>query len=151
MDVQGRRSTYSRKPRKLSKADKRLTATTMTPIIVFLVALPFAYGSIDASVTTSAASTTTVSASSSIHTVDVGEGGFTFNPDTLTVSPGGKVEFHFYPQNHSVAQASFDNPCHPMNTSSFSSGFVSTTKESVRNPGIEIRIASNANRKPSLP
>ncbi|KAG2418383.1 hypothetical protein HFD88_001484 [Aspergillus terreus] len=64
---------------------------------------------------------------SAVQTVDVGEHGFSFDPDTLQVAPGGKVEFHFYPGNHSVAQASFDRPCHPMSDSSFFSGFVAPT------------------------
>ncbi|KAJ5753367.1 uncharacterized protein N7511_007520 [Penicillium nucicola] len=107
----------------------------MTAMIFLLLALPFAlaqYGPEDASMTSSASSTTTAAASSStsIHKVDVGEDGFSFNPNTLTVSPGEKVEFHFYPQNHSVTQASFDHPCHPLSASSFSSGFMPTTKES---------------------
>ncbi|KAE8381337.1 Cupredoxin [Aspergillus bertholletiae] len=69
-------------------------------------------------------STATSSAAGAVHTVDVGEDGFVFDPDTLTVSPGGKVEFHFYPGNHSVAQASFSNPCHPLSASSIFSGFM---------------------------
>ncbi|EAU36269.1 conserved hypothetical protein [Aspergillus terreus NIH2624] len=64
---------------------------------------------------------------SAVQTVDVGEHGFSFDPDTLQVAPGGKVEFHFYPGNHSVAQASFDRPCHPMSDSSFFSGFIAPT------------------------
>ncbi|KAJ5342594.1 hypothetical protein N7541_011718 [Penicillium brevicompactum] len=79
---------------------------------------------------TTSASSTAASAPSTIHKVDVGEDGFTFDPDTLNVPPGESVEFHFYPQNHSVAQASFDNPCHPANSTSFSSGFLPTTQES---------------------
>ncbi|KAE8330927.1 Cupredoxin [Aspergillus sergii] len=82
------------------------------------------------STTTSDTSSSTTSISigtaspSAVQTVDVGEHGFSFDPDTLKVDPGGKVEFHFYPGNHSVAQASFSNPCHPMNDSSFFSGFI---------------------------
>lgn len=116
-------------------------------MIFLLFALPFTnaqYGSNGASMTTSVSSSTTASASSSTHTVDVGNNGFTFNPDTLTVSPGEKVEFHFFPQNHSVAQASFNNPCHPMNASSFSSGFV---LESVSTPGLDGSIVPDFNRK----
>ncbi|KAE8361206.1 Cupredoxin [Aspergillus caelatus] len=64
------------------------------------------------------------SSPSAVQTVDVGEHGFSFDPDTLKVAPGGKVEFHFYPGNHSVAQASFNKPCHPMNDSSIFSGFI---------------------------
>ncbi|KAJ5109668.1 cupredoxin [Penicillium argentinense] len=74
-------------------------------------------------------SSTAALVSSNIHKVDVGEDGLTFDPDTLHVSPGGKVEFHFYPGNHSVAQAAFDNPCHPMSTSSFFSGFHAPTHD----------------------
>lgn len=83
-------------------------------------------GGDSATTTTSAEmATETASSSSGIHTVDVGEDGFVFTPDSLNVAPGGKVEFHFYPGNHSVAQASFDNPCHPMSNDAFFSGFVS--------------------------
>jgi plastocyanin len=139
--------------RKAKNTNIPLTATMMTAMIFLLFALPFTnaqYGSNDASTTTSASSSTTASASSSTHKVDVGSGGFTFNPDTLTVSPGEKVEFHFFPQNHSVAQASFDNPCHPMNTSGFSSGFVPTTTESVRTSELDGPIVPDSNRKPFL-
>ncbi|KAJ5368868.1 uncharacterized protein N7496_008628 [Penicillium cataractarum] len=83
------------------------------------------------SATTAASSTTsTTSAASGIHTVDVGEDGLTFNPDSLTVSPGDKVEFHFYPPDHSVVQASFDNPCQPISSGGFFSGFFQTSQES---------------------
>ncbi|RAQ47363.1 extracellular serine-rich protein [Aspergillus flavus] len=78
--------------------------------------------------TSSSTSTAMGTASpSAVQTVDVGEHGFSFDPDTLKVAPGGKVEFHFYPGNHSVAQASFSKPCHPMNDSSFFSGFIAPT------------------------
>jgi plastocyanin len=104
----------------------------MKAFYFILAALPLInaqYG--DVKRTTSASSmAASASASSTVHKVDVGEDGFTFHPDTLIVSPGESVEFHFYPQNHSVAQASFDNPCHPANATGFSSGFVPTTQES---------------------
>ncbi|KAJ6024656.1 cupredoxin [Penicillium herquei] len=65
-----------------------------------------------------------------VHKVDVGEHGLLFDPASLSASVGDTVEFHFYPQNHSVAQASFDNACHPLNSSGFFSGFVPTSEES---------------------
>lgn len=74
------------------------------------------------STTTSPPSTT--SASPAVHTVEVGQNGLRFEPDTLSVSPGGKIEFHFNPGNHSVAQASFSNPCNPMSDTALFSGFV---------------------------
>jgi plastocyanin len=54
----------------------------------------------------------------------VGGSSFTFSPDTLTISPGSKVEFHFQPGDHSVTQASFANPCHPISDTGIFSGFV---------------------------
>lgn len=81
-------------------------------------------GGQSSSTTTTAPSSTSQSSSQAVQTVDVGKGGFTYNPDTLTVSPGDKVEFHFFPGDHSVTQASFANPCHPASDTSIFSGFV---------------------------
>lgn len=106
-------------------------------LVFLLLGLPFIHAqrenSENASMTaiSSALPTAPSSASDSIHAVNVGEDGITFDPDTLTVSTGDKVEFHFDPQSHSVAQVSFDNPGHPSNTFGFSSGRCSTTEESV--------------------
>ncbi|KAJ5465219.1 uncharacterized protein N7458_000905, partial [Penicillium daleae] len=77
--------------------------------------------------TSPSSSSTSQSSSKAVHSVDVGEKGFTFSPDTLTVAPGEKVEFHFYPGDHSVAQASFDNPCHPSSNTGIWSGFQNPT------------------------
>lgn len=81
---------------------------------------------------TAATTTKSSSSSSSTHSVDVGKDGFTFTPDTLTVSPGDQVEFHFFPGDHSVGEAAFDKPCHPLSSSSFYSGFFPGSTESVR-------------------
>jgi plastocyanin len=91
------------------------------------------YGNNAKSSTTTAASsmTSTTSAASGVHTIDVGEDGLTFNPASLTVAPGDKVEFHFYPPDHSVVQASFANPCQPISSGGFFSGFFKTSEESV--------------------
>ncbi|CAI7565148.1 unnamed protein product [Penicillium pancosmium] len=74
--------------------------------------------------TSTASSTGSASSSSSTVSVDVGEDGFTFNPATVNVPKGGVVEFKFYPGDHSVVQAAFDNPCHPLSDTSFFSGFM---------------------------
>ncbi|KAJ5221108.1 uncharacterized protein N7469_009995 [Penicillium citrinum] len=79
--------------------------------------------------TTTASSTDSGSASSTTQSVDVGENGFIFKPDTIHVPAGGVVEFHFYPGDHSVVQAAFDNPCHPMSDTSFFSGFIPATNQ----------------------
>jgi plastocyanin len=78
---------------------------------------------------TTASPTTSASASVATQMVDVGEDGFVFNPDTIHVASGGKVEFKFYPGNHSVAQAAFNNPCHPISDTSFFSGFMPSAND----------------------
>ncbi|EED17190.1 extracellular serine-rich protein, putative [Talaromyces stipitatus ATCC 10500] len=76
------------------------------------------------SATTTSVVPSSTSSSTAVQTIAVGKNGFTFDPDTLTVSPGGKVEFHFYPGPHSVARASFENPCHPTIQTGIFSGSV---------------------------
>ncbi|KAH8701670.1 Cupredoxin [Talaromyces proteolyticus] len=85
-----------------------------------------------AETSTKASPSSTTSASPAVQTVEVGQNGLSFSPDTLTISPGGKIEFHFNPGNHTVAQASFSNPCNPMSDTSLFSGFVpgSSTRDS---------------------
>jgi plastocyanin len=72
-------------------------------------------------------SAVTAIASAAQHSVEVGNGGFTFTPNNLTAAAGDTVVFTFYPSKHSVAQASFAKPCVPLNSSSFFSGAMSTT------------------------
>ena len=60
---------------------------------------------------------------SSVYTVDVGEGGLIFTPNSMTANVGDQVQFNFYPQNHSVAQSNFANPCVPLNNNAIFSGF----------------------------
>ncbi|KAJ4336299.1 hypothetical protein N0V95_008646 [Ascochyta clinopodiicola] len=62
------------------------------------------------------------------HKVAVGTktGDLVFKPDSITAAEGDTVTFHFWPKNHSVAQATFNSPCAPMNNG-FWSGFVATT------------------------
>jgi len=69
----------------------------------------------------------TSSASSSVQTVQVGEDGLKFDPQSLVVAPGNTVVFEFYPGNHSVVQSSFEAPCKPANSSSFFSGFIDSS------------------------
>lgn len=117
----------------LSKTATMAQLQYLFAFILVQLQLAGAQDSTATSNTSSSTSTAMGTASpSAVQTVDVGEHGFSFDPDTLKVAPGGKVEFHFYPGNHSVAQASFSKPCHPMNDSSFFSGFIApTTGESV--------------------
>ena len=45
-----------------------------------------------------------------MHTVEVGEDGLAFNPQTITAVAGDMVVFEFYP-SHNVVQGSFSSPC----------------------------------------
>lgn len=56
-------------------------------------------------------------------TINVGEGGLKFTPDSVTAAEGDVLEFHYYPQNHSVAQSTFDKPC-TANATGIWSGFM---------------------------
>jgi plastocyanin len=57
--------------------------------------------------------TSTESAASSTQTVAVGKDGLTFTPDTIHAKTGDQIVFEFFPKNHAVVQADFNNPCHP--------------------------------------
>ncbi|KAJ5460176.1 uncharacterized protein N7458_001728 [Penicillium daleae] len=74
--------------------------------------------------TSSTASSTASGSASATQSVNVGQNGFTYTPDTIHVPKGGVVEFHFYPGDHSVVEAAFNNPCHPLSDTSFFSGFM---------------------------
>lgn len=101
-------------------------------ILVWFPLVRAQYGGSTDTTRSTVSSTTSASPSGATQTVDAGKHGLSFEPDTLNVAPGGQVEFHFFPGNHSVARASFDNPCHPMSDTSFFSGFMpSTNGESV--------------------
>ncbi|KNG48202.1 hypothetical protein DDE82_007128 [Stemphylium lycopersici] len=62
------------------------------------------------------------------HTVAVSNkaGDLVFKPDSVQAAEGDTVTFKFWPKNHSVAQATFANPCQPM-SGGFWSGFVPTS------------------------
>jgi plastocyanin len=62
--------------------------------------------------------------------VKAGAGGFKFDPDELhNVTVGDTVTFEFYPPDHSVARAEFNNPCVPYEyTGKNKTGFWSDTQ-----------------------
>lgn len=100
-----------------------------------LSALPLAfaqydYGSSGSSTTVSAAASTTASSSGPVHTVQVGNGGLKFTPNSFTAAVGETVEFHFYPQKHSVARGDFATPCTPNNATFYSGAFPLTSGSS---------------------
>ncbi|KAL1970119.1 hypothetical protein VTN77DRAFT_6524 [Rasamsonia byssochlamydoides] len=105
---------------------------TLKSTSFFLLSLlslsPTIYAQYDYSGNSATATTTSAAASSSsstnVHDVNVGQNGLVFSPDTLTAAVGDKVNFHFYPVNHSVVQSSFDTPCKPITGGGIFSGFV---------------------------
>ncbi|KAI0146867.1 hypothetical protein GGR57DRAFT_516704 [Xylariaceae sp. FL1272] len=62
---------------------------------------------------TSMSAKTTSTAEPATHTVNVGQGGFKFTPNSLTAKTGDHVEFVFWPTGHSVARAEHGSPCLP--------------------------------------
>jgi len=88
-------------------------------------------GSGSGSTTSSSGPTSTASAVAGVTTVKVSNanGDLAFTPDSFTAPVGQVIEFLFYPQTHSVAQAAFATPCEPLanNTGFFSGGFSTTS------------------------
>jgi len=68
-----------------------------------------------------------VTATSSPFKVSVGADGLTYTPNNIIAEVGTKIEFSFFPKNHTVTQSSFKDPCHPLSSGGFFSGFVPTT------------------------
>jgi len=67
----------------------------------------------------------------SVMVIDVGKNGQKkMVPESVSVEPGTMIQFHFYPQNHSVVRSTFDQPCKPIEQSQpgskigFFSGFM---------------------------
>ncbi|THX97855.1 hypothetical protein D6D03_08130 [Aureobasidium pullulans] len=57
------------------------------------------------------------------HSIEVGEDGLVFSPNSTTAAVGDTVTFHFYPRAHGVARSSYSSPCAAMDNG-FNSGFV---------------------------
>ncbi|OAQ68111.1 extracellular serine-rich protein [Pochonia chlamydosporia 170] len=58
--------------------------------------------------------------------VNIGaDGKLIYDPNNFEAAVGDKVEFHYFPKNHTVTQSSFKDPCHPLE-GGFFSGFVPT-------------------------
>ncbi|KAG0633124.1 hypothetical protein HOY80DRAFT_897012 [Tuber brumale] len=80
------------------------------------------------------------------HVIQVGDvsGALKFYPETVTAKAGDMVQFQFYPQNHSVAQSSFDKPCQPLaqtnGSAPFWSGFMPVSPSSNQMPVFSIIV-----------
>ncbi|BFZ63247.1 hypothetical protein YB2330_004367 [Saitoella coloradoensis] len=90
------------------------------------------------------ANTSFASSSAMTHVVEVGKDGLTFNPPQLQAAVGDMVQFQFWPKNHSVAQATFANPCAPIPASAgvaqFWSGFMPVSNSSSSIPTYTILV-----------
>jgi plastocyanin len=64
-----------------------------------------------------------VSAYAASHSIDVGENGLVFSPNSTTAAVGDTVTFHYYPRAHGVARSSYSSPCAAIDNG-FNSGFV---------------------------
>ncbi|KZM20353.1 uncharacterized protein EKO05_0006887 [Ascochyta rabiei] len=92
-----------------------------------------------ASSTASAAGTSSTSSISGAgvitHTIQVGgpNGSLAFYPNNVKANAGDMIQFQFHPNNHSVVESTFDNPCVPIQnimsnkTDAFFSGFMPNT------------------------
>jgi len=100
------------------------TVSDMKTILLYLAALlhlAFAnaqYGSPESSDTSttptaSISATAAAGAASETQTIQVGQGGFIFQPDTITADKGDVIRFDIH-NTHSVARSAFDNPCQPI-------------------------------------
>lgn len=51
-----------------------------------------------------------------VHVVTVGNanGSLSYSPNSITAATGDMVQFQFMPNNHTVTQSNFDNPCEPI-------------------------------------
>jgi plastocyanin len=53
-----------------------------------------------------------ISVAAKIHTIQVGQSGLTFSPQTTSAQPGDHVVFELHP-SHDVASSNFSEPCQP--------------------------------------
>ncbi|KAF3007709.1 hypothetical protein E8E13_009594 [Curvularia kusanoi] len=74
-----------------------------------------------------------------VHTVEVGESGLVFEPQTLTAVPGDIVVFELYP-SHNVVQGNYGSPCQS-NDNGFYSGPFSNTNNGAKR--FVINVTSN--------
>jgi len=109
-----------------------------------LLAAAAAVGIASAATTTSSAATPSGSVKAHVVQVSDKNGDITFTPDSITAAPGELVQFQFYPQNHSVAQSTFANPCEPMpltnGTEGFWSGFMPVSSTDTTMPVFSVLV-----------
>jgi plastocyanin len=101
-----------------------------------------------ASAQSSTAAAAAPSASVAVHVVKalVQGGKPVFEPAEVKAAVGDLIQFQFYPMNHSVVRASFDNPCVPIednansNVTGFYSGFMPISADTEMMPTFTIAV-----------
>lgn len=79
------------------------------------------------------------SASAATFQVEVGNGGLTFSPNTVTANVGDVVNFVYYPKNHTVTQSSFAAPCQPL-ANGIDSGFQPVAANATQVPSFSMTV-----------
>lgn len=85
-------------------------------VLASLSALVSAQSTSTAASKTVAAAASATSGATLIVKAITGNGKVYFEPENIKAEIGAKIEFQFYPANHSVVQSSFDKPCVPLGT-----------------------------------
>jgi len=107
-------------------------AAALLALLPLVAAQDYGYGSpaSSTSATASASSAAATVGATDTLVVTVGKGGeLAFSPSVVSAAVGAKLEFHFYPKNHSVAQSSFTSPCEPLSGGVFA-GFMPVSSSS---------------------
>ena len=69
---------------------------------------------------------------SKTYSVNVGQNNLTFSPNNIKAAQGDKIQFQFFPKNHSVVASTFEKLCEPIDGDGWVfSDFVPTAAESV--------------------
>lgn len=79
--------------------------------------------------------TLAAAASAATIKIQVGQGGLTFTPDSVTAAAGDTVEFYFVGGTHDAVAGDYSKPCEPSGTG-FSSGVQAGATTGVRHPKI---------------
>ena len=89
------------------------------------------------------------SGSTKVHVIKVSDknGVLAYSPSSTAVPVGEMVQWHFYPMNHSVVQAAFNDPCQPIsktmpNIKTFFSGYMPVGKTDTMLPVVSMMISS---------
>ncbi|GKT59630.1 extracellular serine-rich protein [Colletotrichum tofieldiae] len=112
-------------------------SSTILSALLPAAAVMAQYGSGSDSASSTSASAAAASSIAGVHVVKVGDGGLTFEPNSVKAAVGDIVEFHFYPRAHSVAQSAFDSPCQPLSNGT-TTGFFSGPVQVASGVGSEV-------------